>query len=375
MNYPLLYSKSETGAIQVWWMEVANHNDSDGVYRSHSGQLNGKITTSEWTEVYGKNIGKKNATTGYKQAIKEIEAKYEKKLKKNYFKSIEEVDKKNFIQPMLAKNFKDYKDKITYPVFVQCKLNGFRCIATKDGCFTRTGEKYLTIPHIENALKPLFDANPDLVLDGELFNYKYRQKLNEISKLVRKTVNITPEDIAESREIVEYHIYDIIGTEKSYEDREEAIHYLVDFLGSPHIKDVPSMECRDEWALNAYYNELVEDGHEGAIIRLNAPYEQKRSKNLLKLKPDDDAEFWLIDIQEGKGDWSGKAKRVVLQDDKGKTFDGSFKGNMEEATYFLKNKEKFLNKLWTIKYNGLTGLGNPNNAQFDFNNQKVSLYE
>lgn len=44
-----------------------------------------------------------------------------------------------------------------------------RCVATKNGLFTRKGEKYISVPHIEEALKPFFDKHPESVLDGELF--------------------------------------------------------------------------------------------------------------------------------------------------------------------------------------------------------------
>jgi hypothetical protein len=76
-----------------------------------------------------------------------------------------------------------------------------------------------------------------------------------------------------------------------------------------------------------------------------------------------------VDINEGTGNWSGKAKIISLRSVDGKlTFDASFKGTMEQAEQVLRDKDKWLDKVVTICYNGLTGLGTPQFAQFDINN-------
>ena len=69
-------------------------------------------------------------------------------------------------RPMLAKT---YAGNVAFPVIAQPKLDGVRCIARKDGLFSRDGNPITTQPHIEAALAPLFAAEPDLVLDGELW--------------------------------------------------------------------------------------------------------------------------------------------------------------------------------------------------------------
>ena len=53
-----LYKRDNTGGTRVWFAEINRHS-----YRLHSGQLEGKITVSEWTECEGKNIGRSNETT------------------------------------------------------------------------------------------------------------------------------------------------------------------------------------------------------------------------------------------------------------------------------------------------------------------------
>ena len=38
------------------------------------------------------------------------------------------------------------------PVYIQPKLDGVRCVITKDGAFSRTGKQFKNIAHIELSL-------------------------------------------------------------------------------------------------------------------------------------------------------------------------------------------------------------------------------
>ena len=48
------------------------------------------------------------------------------------------------MKPMLANKFPDHKHKVNYPVMVDRKYNGVRCITTSKGMFTRKGEPIVT---------------------------------------------------------------------------------------------------------------------------------------------------------------------------------------------------------------------------------------
>jgi DNA ligase 1 len=376
MLYPVLYTKDSLNKTRIWFME-----QEENKYRTISGIIDGEQVTSDWTVVSGKNIGRSNETTATDQATKEIEAKYKKQEKTGYFRKKEDIDKQKYISPMLAKNLNDYKDKIDYSqgyYGIQCKFNGVRCVATKNGLFSRTGEEFLSVPHITESLKKFFDENPEAVLDGELFNSELREELNLIIKLTRKTVKITQEDLDKSKEIIEYFIYDGFDCSKKethsdsdYIVRKQWIDDEVKKLNSKHIKIVNTFVFSTVEDLERHYNNLIEQRHEGGIIRnLCSPYEFKRSKNLLKIKPENDAEFEITGISEGQGNWSGKAKIISLKslDKTPYEFNATFKGSMEDAEECLKNKDNWIGKVVTIKYNGFTGLGVPNYAQFDYRN-------
>lgn len=365
-----LYCRDSMGRVRIWKMEQQGCK-----YRTVSGLIDGELVTTEWTVAKGKNIGRSNETSCEEQAAKEIENKYKKQLKTGYFEDVNDIDTAQYIEPMLAKNYKDYASKIDFSTecwIAQCKFNGMRCVATKHGLFTRKGERYMTCKHIEDALKPFFDKHPDAVLDGELFNEEYRQQLNEISKLIRKTVHITQSDLDQCEKLVNYYVYDGYGFDekndetRGYGYRKNSIDNYMKWIS--YIIPVTDHVIKNAEDMNKVYCLYVDAGHEGIMLRdCNSPYQNKRSKYLLKVKPEDDSEAVILDIIEGEGNWSGTGKTITLQWDN-KTFDATFKGSHEQAMAFLLNRDEWIGKTVTFLYNGLTGLGTPNYARVDINN-------
>lgn len=368
-----LYCRDTMGRVRMWKLEV------DGAsYRTVAGLVDGEKVQSDWTVVEGKNQGRSNATTPEEQAMREAESQYTKKLKLGYFRSLEEIDTFTFVEPILAKNYNDYRSKIDLSKgqwWLNIKYNGIRMIATRHGLFTRKGEKFVSVPHIQNALVSFFKKYPDAVLDGECFNEQYRQSLNEIVKLARKTKNVSAKDLQRSEELIRFYVYDGYGfTTKLGEKAPYAARKLwIDNNVSgcyDYVEAVPEWVITSQHELDEQYNAIVSEGHEGGILRNSEmPYEHKRSSNLLKIKPLDDAEFIITNIQAGVGNWSGKAKIISLKSEDGKlVFDAAFKGSMEAATKLLKEKNKWIGKLVTIYYNGLSGLGCPQFARMDIAN-------
>jgi len=368
-KFATLYCRDSMGRVREWRME-----QEDCKYRTVAGLMTGEQVTSEWTVAKAKNIGRSNETSCEEQATKEIENKYKKQLKTGYSRSLAEIDNFQYVEPMLAKLYRDYAAKIDFSKecwIAQCKFNGMRCIATKYGLFTRKGEKYMTCQHIEKALEPFFKDHPDAVLDGELFNEEYRQQLNEISKLIRKTVHISQEDLDQCAKLVQYYVYDGYGFDETndstrgYSYRKNSIDHHMKCTSVITVADHPIKSVED---MNRVYIEYVDAGHEGIMLRnCNSPYENKRSKYLLKVKPEDDSEAVILDIIEGEGNWSGSGKTITLKWGD-KVFDASFKGTYEQAVEFLNRKDEWVGKTVTFLYNGLTGLGTPNFARIDINN-------
>ncbi len=374
-SLPTLFSRTSTGAIQQWTVQI----DGDK-FRVESGQTDGKKVLSEWTVCEAKNVGRANATTPSEQALSEAQAKWDKKVKLGYTTDVTKIDSStSFVEPMLAKDFDDYRSKMDWKsgLIVQNKYNGVRCVATYDGdrvvLKSRKGEEWISVPHINKDLEKFFEKFPDAVLDGELYNYDLRQKLNELTKLVRKTKNISDADLKKSEDMVRYYIYDGYNLGPAtdvcvkYSSRKAKIDELLPKY-SKYYRKVDDVVVYSQVELDKIYNKFLDDGEEGAIVRIPySPYENKRSKMLLKYKPEDDDEATIIDIIEGTGNWAGTAKTCTLEW-KGKKFDATFKGTFEQGVDRLKNKNDWVGKTVTFLYTGLTGLGVPNYARIDPDN-------
>ena len=187
------------------------------------------------------------------------------------------------IKPMLAHKVNENKIDFSEKVFIQPKLDGVRCIFTKDGAYSRTGKQFHNLRHIELRLERFFKAQPNAVLDGELYNHALRDDFEQIISLVRKQ-KPTDEDRRNAQHLIQYHVYDIIAEGPSYEDR---LNWLLSsrYLWCNAVIPVETIQVNKyEEAANVHYDGFLKQGYEGSILRLNGPYEQKRSYNLQKFK-------------------------------------------------------------------------------------------
>ena len=386
-----MFARTSTGAVQVWWME------QDGSrYRSISGQKNGAMVYAEWTEAECKNVGRSNATKAEAQATKEIKSKYDKQLKSGgYWEDEADIDKQKFFQVTLAKSLKDYVHKIDWKkgVGVQIKYNGERVTIDRNGAWSRTGEVQHCIPHILESLKPFFAKYPDARLDGEGFNYEKRERLNEIHSLMSKK-DPTPEELQQSKELIKFYCYDgfnfpnsegMISQFDGYLLRKSAIDYQ--FFSAFHenqYKDtfgyVPTGIAHSMEEVDKIFFQCLKDKQEGVIVRiLDVEYECKRTNNLLKYKPLDDAEFRIVSVQEGIGKFAGRIGTFTCANLDGKpfkdgelTFDATFKGKEVDAcsAWVHGTFQSMIGKPATILFNGYTAYGKPNYPRLDWYNWK-----
>lgn len=387
--YKTLYSRSSTGAVIIWYVEQDRFR-----YRSISGTKDGVKTTAEWTEAEGKNLGKTNETTPEEQATSEVENKYKKQLKSGYFKDETEIDGGNTFWPMLAlsKAYKEYRHTLDWSkgIVVQCKYNGERMILRKDGAWSRTGEKFHCVPHIEEAFKPFFARFPDAILDGEAFNYDLRERLNDIHSLMSQK-EPTDEELAESKKIIRYYIYDGFNfpAHKSHQLVKETDCYTIrkpaiDNAFFAHafkarykdiVGNVPTFTLYSEADLEKLYQTFLADKQEGAILRiLGVGYQRKRCKYLLKYKPLDDEEYRIVAAEDGDGKDANLLSVVVCEKlDKSAfkdgtfTFRAKFKGTQVDARKAWPATH-LIGKVATIYFNGKTAYGKPQFPRFDYNN-------
>jgi len=363
MKFEPIFKRTKTGAIQTWQIEVEKNS-----YRTISGQKNGKQTISRWTICKSKNEGRANYVSSENQAKLQAERIRNRKLEKEYKLNINDIDTKNFvqnIQPMLAEKWTDNLNRFSSntKLFVQPKLDGIRCIITRDGMFSRNGKPLVSAPHIFNSVKHLFDKYPNIIAyDGELYNHGLAEDFNKIISLAKKT-KPTVNDLQESADLLQFWCYDIITLDKnaSFSERLSNLTsiYNIEFKDINDIFVlVETFQCFKE-DVEQYLENMLDQLFEGLIIRLDAPYEHRRTKSLLKYKRFIDCEFQIDDIEEGDGNRTGIAGNIVSHTTDGQTFHSNLKFDYDFCRELLLNKKKYIGKYCTIKFFQYTPAGIP----------------
>jgi DNA ligase-1 len=361
MEFPKLFKRTKTGAIQTWQIFV----DGDAYY-TKSGQKDGKITVSKHFRCESKNIGRANETTGHEQAISVAESKWRKQLEKSYVEDEAKIDANeiNRIEPMTAKKWEDCRKKVCFPLYSQAKLDGARILLTKDRAVSRGNKDWVTVPHIVAAVAPIFEKYPTLILDGELYNHSLHDDFNQIMSIVRKT-KPTEEDLARSAEVVQFHWYDLQDTDRpctSFNLRTQMIQELAEefpeIIGPVQI--VKSTLCKNEKELDAAYSQYISEGYEGQMVRVpNSMYVNKRSSELLKRKEFQDAEYKILEVGEGNGNKAGMAGFMTLTDGASRVFSSNIKGTHDYLKDLWKKKDELVGQYATCKFFELTPDGIP----------------
>jgi DNA ligase-1 len=234
------------------------------------------------------------------------------------------------ILPMLAHKWEERKKHITEPFYVQPKLDGIRLIVSKDGCFSRTGKRVEGVEHLARGLK---DGE---YLDGEC--YAPDKTFEEITSMFKTN----PKEL-------EFHVFDYFDTNRpnlTFEERKERI--TVDTF---HVKKTTDVQ--------RYHDMFVSQGHEGIMIReASSTYEiGKRSSYLLKYKAFQTEEYPIVDVREGTGREKGTAIWVCRAGEH--TFSAKPEGTIEVRRRYMEEKEKYIGKMLTVRFQNLTALGVP----------------
>jgi DNA ligase-1 len=269
------------------------------------------------------------------------------------------------IKPMLAHKFDINRVDYSKPVYIQPKLDGVRCLFTKNGAYSRTGKKFMNVAHIELQLIPFFKNNPNTILDGELYNHELKNDFEKIISLVRKQ-KPTADDRLEAKQLMQYHVYDFITEDKAnYQDR---MHNLAcSSIYSESIKYVPAYRVyKHEEALNMHYDAYLTKGYEGSILRLDGPYKHGRSYDLMKFKDFSDTEATIVGYEAGKGKREGTLGKFLMQDDSGVNF-GCPPGKgftYKKLADMLNNIHDYIGKRATFTYFQKTNAGSYRHPQF-----------
>lgn len=371
VKLPTLYKK--TGEkIQQWNISVQLIDDVPTIVTEY-GHVGGNSQTVNDPVTAGKNTGKANATTPWQQAIKDAESKHAKKIKSDKYSTDAtggESAAKRAISCMLADPFIDKnKKKVAIDwkagVYIQPKLDGRRGMshtyADKIVQYSRGDDLVTTMTHIVEQLKEAWQAaltkafglSSDICIipDGEFYTTKV--DFESIGSA------LTTEGGNEHSGLIDYHVYDVLVPSTPTLKFSERYNKLRETVKeTANIKFVETHLVHSEEEMLEYVGKWVEQGYEGGMIRVDAPYKPSgRSKDLLKVKNFDETEFKVIGVKPGDRGKAQKHAMFVCECPGGipdPFFTVTAQGNNANKEKLLKEGDANIGKWLTVKHFGYT---------------------
>lgn len=366
-EYPILYLDIDKQKKRFWkiWIEISKEPNNIYLLCREYGIIGGKITIPNPIELVDekKIITKANALFKKKKesGFYELEQHLEKKNK------MEIKTKQSIIKPMGAHKLDDHYHKLKYPVCVQKKLDGYRCLShynkalasdKKIELLSKNMKSFLHLPHIKDELNKIKEMyNGELYLDGEL--YEKGLKLHNIGSIVRKQF-VNNENIERMKK-VSYYIFDCFQINKMNLTFKERFEYLkkniFDKYSFQYIKLVDCVTLNNYEEVLKENEKYLMEGYEGVIVRnLDGLYKwNKKSYDVLRTKEFKKGIFEIVGAKEGQGAQKGS---VVWQckclKNNNKTFwvipIGSIEERRKQWKEYGKNGKKYIGRKVKVKY-------------------------
>lgn len=245
---------------------------------------------------------------------------------------------------MLAKSYTADIDPRDW--WVSEKLDGVRAYWDGERLISRGGHPI----HAPAWFTAGWPAQP---LDGELWSG--RSRFEDLSATVRDAV---PDDAA--WRAVRYRVFDLPAHPGVFDERLAQLKRVVAAAGSTSLHAIEQLRIDSRAALDARLAEVVAAGGEGLMLhRADSHYRARRTDDLLKLKPYDDAEARVVAYQPGAGKYAGQVGALVVERADGLRFElGS------GLTDAQRREPPPLGSWVTYRYNGSTEAGVPRFARF-----------
>lgn len=378
-----IFGIDKSGRTKMWEASVESTAEGTAIASIVYGLVDGKKQTTTRTYMSGKNIGKANETSPYEQALAETTSKWRNKQEKEGYvlslstnENISESPKEQPVSqqkilPMLAHIFDPSKEKskISFPCYIQPKLDGVRCVCylSADGtqvlAQSRTASYFESVGHITTELLGPFQTYPELgrgvALDGEL--YTDSMPFEQLVGLVKKK-KLTPEDTAKLRKI-SYHVYDIIDNPNTtFRQRYEKLKNITDTINSPFVELVDTQIANTLNDFRMFFSSSIQKGYEGVMLRnIHGKYQcNYRSYDLQKYKEFFEGEYEICGFREAEGRDRGTVIWLCrLPDDSGSVFSVRPRGTLEMRRLWFLKGDDYIGKQLTVIYQELSEMGVP----------------
>jgi DNA ligase-1 len=239
------------------------------------------------------------------------------------------------------------------------KLDGVRCIIRKEGnkvtAYSRQGNEFTTLQKVINDVSKI---RGNFVLDGEicLMDENNNEDFQGIMKQIKKKDHQIENPKYVMFDCLEIEEFDNKVGNINLEQRYESLNDI-DLSKYPTLDVLEQHSISSIEDLTAMIDEAEKQGHEGVMLRKDAGYEGKRTKNLLKCKKFFDAEYEVLDIEFDSHRVIREGKEVVIPmlanvwiEHKGYKVAVGSGWNQEQRIRYQANPEQLLGKTITVQY-------------------------
>lgn len=378
MTKNTLITRDSKGKIRVVEISYSWNNTLHAYVIERSSGLHGGKMTIQPPVTISKGKVKRTITEQteleYNSLIKKYKDKGYKDITEFGFSSLDDfdpteifpkdvVDTNNVKKPMLAKVLDKTNKKLTDRKWLASnKLDGLRTLLYyRDGevhTASRGGQDYdiaSTYIRLDPFINQLFEANPTLILDGELYNHHPDYNLQKISGLGRL------ETLHEDHKNLKFYCYDIVDESKPFKDR---LKILMDIQSKcpPNSKLIVINHDEVEGLDNimSLHNERVSLGYEGLVLRdPDQLYKCKaRDNRMVKVKEFNEDSFVITGYELGLRGIEDMC--FVLKTKDGATFKAKPIGERSVKEEYIKNIGDIIGRKGDVKYFNITPDGIPN---------------
>lgn len=283
------------------------------------------------------------------------------------------------IKPMLAKQSEKVTNQKIFDKewLASRKLDGVRCLMYyQDGeihTASRGGEHYDYSTNHIRSYEPLikfFEANPNVILDGELFRrFKSLQQISGAARLEKNAYDC---------DWLQYWVYDCYIPDMTAQDR---YCFLINELNHKHgimVYDNTDLDDSDDvvrvlaqvsvegWpSMELLHDKYVSEGFEGVVIRdPSKPYKPGgRTNDMIKIKKYQSSEFLVTGYELGLR--GSEDMTFICETEDGIVFKASPMGDRALKEEYVTNFEsKYKNKLGECTYFNLSDSGVPTQPKF-----------
>lgn len=261
---------------------------------------------------------------------------------------------------MLAEKYWEKMDKLEMSkpeIIITQKLDGVRCVALKSGnnveLLSRSGQQMTGFIEVEQELRTL----PDGVYDGEMLaDASIDNSLDLFSTTIMTARTKSNNKINMSYNVFDYvkNISDFMNgnLNENCRNRKKELENIVKTGNCKHIKYVPVLYdgVYNGSIIDKMLDTVLELKGEGLMINLvDAPYQKKRTNDILKVKKMQTVDLRVVDLFEGKGTLKGTLGGVVVNFKGSQVGVGSGFSN-DQRNDFWQHPEKIFGKIVEVQY-------------------------